>query len=304
MMSKERSVNKATLNYWVDIVIAIAFVASGISGLVFLIPVDLMAATGVLGLSFLVWDRIHVWSSLAMMAGVGVHLLLHAKWIAAMTKRVCKLNKTPKQEPAQPGKPAIAGTAAGSVAANRRRFLIASGVTVGMGVLTAVCGSIAWAGAKLLDLGEDDSVTNDGAVGESAASDVVVTDDAITDDTTVGLADASTDETLNELPFDGKRRGRGSHEENDEWDEESAAQDTQVEAITPTVEPASPITSDPPVTPSPAPTPLPTATAESAQMCVTCPRQLVNDPYPGRCRLYVDTNGNGICDRSEPQPCG
>lgn len=30
-----------------------------------------------------------------------------------------------------------------------------------------------------------------------------------------------------------------------------------------------------------------------------CPKGLVNDPYPGQCRSYRDTNGNGICDLSE-----
>lgn len=34
---------------------------------------------------------------------------------------------------------------------------------------------------------------------------------------------------------------------------------------------------------------------------VACPFGLVNDPYPGRCRRYVDRNGNGLCDLSEPQ---
>ncbi len=33
---------------------------------------------------------------------------------------------------------------------------------------------------------------------------------------------------------------------------------------------------------------------------VACPHNLVNDPYPGRCRLYVDTDGDGICDYSVP----
>lgn len=31
---------------------------------------------------------------------------------------------------------------------------------------------------------------------------------------------------------------------------------------------------------------------------VACPRGLVNDPYPGQCRHYVDSNGDGICDYS------
>ena len=30
-----------------------------------------------------------------------------------------------------------------------------------------------------------------------------------------------------------------------------------------------------------------------------CPKGLVNDPYPGRCRHYVDSNGSGYCDLSE-----
>jgi hypothetical protein len=33
-----------------------------------------------------------------------------------------------------------------------------------------------------------------------------------------------------------------------------------------------------------------------------CPMGLVNDPYPGACRRYVDTNGDGICDLSQPEP--
>lgn len=32
---------------------------------------------------------------------------------------------------------------------------------------------------------------------------------------------------------------------------------------------------------------------------VTCPRGLINDPYPGRCHHYVDSNGSGFCDYSE-----
>jgi hypothetical protein len=33
---------------------------------------------------------------------------------------------------------------------------------------------------------------------------------------------------------------------------------------------------------------------------VACPRGLVNDPYPGKCRRYMDRNGDGICDYSVP----
>ncbi len=33
-----------------------------------------------------------------------------------------------------------------------------------------------------------------------------------------------------------------------------------------------------------------------------CPHGLVNDPYPGECNKYVDTDDDGICDRSQPAP--
>jgi hypothetical protein len=33
-----------------------------------------------------------------------------------------------------------------------------------------------------------------------------------------------------------------------------------------------------------------------------CPFENINDPYPGLCNRYTDTDGNEICDHSEPQP--
>ena len=38
-------------------------------------------------------------------------------------------------------------------------------------------------------------------------------------------------------------------------------------------------------------------------LCLACPFGIANDPYPGKCRHYVDTNGNGICDLSEESSC-
>lgn len=54
-----------------------------------------------------------------------------------------------------------------------------------------------------------------------------------------------------------------------------------------------------PPTSTPVPTMAPTTTPDRPVQ-VLCPFGLVNDPYPGRCRRYVDKNGNGICDWSEP----
>lgn len=33
-----------------------------------------------------------------------------------------------------------------------------------------------------------------------------------------------------------------------------------------------------------------------------CPYGLENDPYPGVCSRYIDTDGDGICDHSQPAP--
>lgn len=33
-----------------------------------------------------------------------------------------------------------------------------------------------------------------------------------------------------------------------------------------------------------------------------CPKGIVDDPYPGACSRYADTNGDGICDLSQPRP--
>ena len=33
-----------------------------------------------------------------------------------------------------------------------------------------------------------------------------------------------------------------------------------------------------------------------------CAKGLVDDPYPGECARYVDTDNDGICDHSQPAP--
>jgi hypothetical protein len=33
-----------------------------------------------------------------------------------------------------------------------------------------------------------------------------------------------------------------------------------------------------------------------------CAKGLVNDPYPGECARYIDTDNDGICDHSQPAP--
>lgn len=40
------------------------------------------------------------------------------------------------------------------------------------------------------------------------------------------------------------------------------------------------------------------AAVQQPEEGVACPFGLVNDPYPGRCKHYKDSNGDGICDYS------
>ena len=40
-------------------------------------------------------------------------------------------------------------------------------------------------------------------------------------------------------------------------------------------------------------------TGETAGAVTTCPYALTNDPFPGQCSNYIDSNGSGYCDFSE-----
>ena len=48
---------------------------------------------------------------------------------------------------------------------------------------------------------------------------------------------------------------------------------------------------------------LPSVTAvpegDAVPEATRCPKGLVNDPYPGKCRRYIDKDGSGYCDLSE-----
>jgi hypothetical protein len=85
----------AKLNYWIDAAIALFFVFSALSGLVlFFFPSGYQGGRNpyygqtVLLLTTHNWDTIHTWSSIAMIAGVGAHLVLHWNWMICMTRRL------------------------------------------------------------------------------------------------------------------------------------------------------------------------------------------------------------------------
>ena len=128
---------RTNLNYCVELATGAGFAVSAISGLVFLLPGDL--ATGILGISYQVWNNVHTWSSLAMIAGVGAHLALHWKWMVSMTRRM--LFPTSRQD-ASRTEPEPAHEGAERTSMSRRAFLAAAGTTAAvaglLGVATAI----------------------------------------------------------------------------------------------------------------------------------------------------------------------
>ena len=88
--------NKTKFNYWLDVVIALAFLMSAITGIAFLFigpngyqgGRNASYASVFLGLERAVWSDLHTLSSLVLIAGIGVHLVVHWKWIVYVGKRV------------------------------------------------------------------------------------------------------------------------------------------------------------------------------------------------------------------------
>ena len=143
--------SKPTINYWLDLLIGVAFIASAVSGVVFLLPFPLES---VLGLTYAQWDVIHTWGSLLMIGGVIAHLALHWKWLTHMTRKTLRLY-APAPRRVQP-----AGVV---VDTERRDFLrlasytaLVAGVTVaGYELLSGVRNSSAAQGAGVATVDSD-----------------------------------------------------------------------------------------------------------------------------------------------------
>jgi hypothetical protein len=96
-------VSKAKVNFVVDAMILIVFLVAAVTGLVLMTMPHGGYQGGrnpdfdatVLSLSRGEWNDLHVWSSLGMMAGIVVHLVLHWKWILCMVKRFLSIGRRP-----------------------------------------------------------------------------------------------------------------------------------------------------------------------------------------------------------------
>jgi hypothetical protein len=90
--------NRAKINYGVDLIIGIGFLLSAVSGIVLLFAGsggyqggrNTHFTTEMLLLSRTAWKDLHTWSSLVMIVGVALHLVLHWNWIVLMTRNLFK----------------------------------------------------------------------------------------------------------------------------------------------------------------------------------------------------------------------
>jgi len=200
---------RAQLNFAVDAVIAVAFLVCALTGILFLLPPDVIRALGLgmpgmLGLPFHAWHWLHDWSGVAATVGVLVHAALHYRWIVTMTRRTFGSEQTPvrrgsRAPVAAPADRAArpAGAAAGAAPAGtaltgpapggystyradaarrrdqrritRRRFL--AGAAAGLGVAVLGGGVLSRLGATAADAqqGPKGSQASDGDVTQSGS---------------------------------------------------------------------------------------------------------------------------------------
>ena len=87
---------KVNLYYFLDAVIGLAFVLSAVSGIAFIVMGEggyqggrnSAFATVFLGIPRSSWSDLHLLTSLVMITGVLLHIVLHWKWIVYATKHL------------------------------------------------------------------------------------------------------------------------------------------------------------------------------------------------------------------------
>ncbi len=76
----------ARVNVVLDLAVALGFLGSAVSGLVFLFLPPGLRSTGFL-FSRLTWDIIHTWSAVVMSVAAVVHFAIHWRWVVNVTRR-------------------------------------------------------------------------------------------------------------------------------------------------------------------------------------------------------------------------
>jgi hypothetical protein len=90
--------SKKNLNYALDTIIGLAFVLSAVTGIAFLLMGsggyqggrNSAFATSLWGISRTMWSDLHTLTSIVMIVGIIVHVVLHWNWIVCTTKGLFK----------------------------------------------------------------------------------------------------------------------------------------------------------------------------------------------------------------------
>ncbi len=89
---KAEPLNRNThLNILVNVLLALGFILSAVSGVYFFVVGGSHGGTNVDPLFIFTrttWDLIHTWSSVVMMAAAMVHFLIHWQWVVKVTRRL------------------------------------------------------------------------------------------------------------------------------------------------------------------------------------------------------------------------
>ncbi len=105
---------KTKLKYALDVLLLVAFLLSAVTGIVLWLGGSSGGYQGgsnpafqttLLGIARKTWNDLHTLSSLVMVAGVILHLVLHWKWIVYMTKQL--LSRPASRRKPQETQPAI-----------------------------------------------------------------------------------------------------------------------------------------------------------------------------------------------------
>jgi len=79
-------------NLWLNVVVALSFVATAISGLYFLLgpgSVQRSVATdSTLLFSRATWDLIHTWAGVVLITAAVLHFVIHWKWVVKVTRKL------------------------------------------------------------------------------------------------------------------------------------------------------------------------------------------------------------------------
>ncbi len=263
--------------YLLDALLLIAFGLLIITGL--LISQAVLPALGLYVMPSLLLAQVHNVAAWVALGALALKLGLHAEWIVNAVR--CHILK---RQALRAGRNVQCPEEASGVRAalySRRQFLSACGLGLGSAMIFGLWRSLDPAMVKSAEVAAQYPAqplpnTQPQSISPVPAPTTNPENDSVAAPSSKDTAAAESAATVQQAPS----------KESDETTEKAATPQPTATATAA----ASAVTIEP----------LPTATPVGTQVVRTrCPYGMVNDPYPGKCRRYVDQNGNGFCDLSE-----